>query len=150
VVAGGVLIDIDFVLLPFSFFNEIHRVVTHNIFFLLALALLLGMWVESSERRRVFFSVLLGGALHLFFDSILDSNPTNGIGVALFWPVSDGMFSPFNLVVDQVEAGWSDLAGSLYAVLIDMLYELPFAIAALFLAVYRIRCALQRILWRYL
>lgn len=148
--AGGVLIDVDFVLLPFSFFNEIHRVVTHNIFFLFALALLLGMWAEQPERRRVFFSVLLGGALHLFFDSILDSNPTNGIGVALFWPVSDGMFSPFNLVVDQVEVGWSDLAGSLYAVLKDMLYELPFAIAALFLAVYRIRCALRRILWRYL
>ncbi|WP_197282028.1 metal-dependent hydrolase [Dethiosulfatarculus sandiegensis] len=105
---GGVLPDIDFIFFPFPFFNQIHRVATHNVFFITLVAGIGALWVKENK-AKIFFSLLIGGALHLFIDSIKDDNPTNGLGVAIFWPVSDMMFCPFNLATpDPTNQGWSN------------------------------------------
>lgn len=122
---GGILPDADFILLPFPFFNAFHRVISHNVFFV-TLGAAVGSQLVSGQRRRFFFSVLLCGLLHILIDSIMDTNPTNGIGVAFFWPLSDCVWSPFNLFTpDPDAAGWSDLSGSLMRNLPYMLMELP-------------------------
>lgn len=97
IIIGGWLPDLDFLLLPFSGFNQWHRTLTHNLLFL-GLAACLSLVSRHTRYSRVFLSLLLGGVLHLFFDSCLDTNPSNGIGVALFWPFSAQYFSPFNLL----------------------------------------------------
>ena len=89
VMVGGLLPDIDFLLLPFPWFNQIHRVATHNLWFVL-IGACVGAGISQGRRRGpVFGGMLLGGLLHLLVDATMDSNPTNGIGVALFWPLSD-------------------------------------------------------------
>lgn len=130
VVAGGVLLDLDFLLLPFPFFNAIHRVATHNLFFVVGLAVI-GFFVARFRPWIAALSVAVGGMLHLFLDSILDDNPSNGIGVALFWPVSNRVVSPFNLIVpDPNAAGWTNVAAALRGLGRDLLLELPFIILA--------------------
>lgn len=48
--------------------------------------------------------------MHLFIDSILDNNPSNGIGVAILWPLSNAMFSPFNMLTPEfTKTGWTDI-----------------------------------------
>lgn len=133
VIAGGLLLDIDFLLLPFPFFNQIHRVATHNVFFVLLLALIGGLAAKSS-RQKVALSILAGGLLHLLIDSMMDDNPTNGIGVALFWPVSARWYSPFNLTPPLPgAAGWDDLAGRIRGVWRSLIWELPFYLAVAYL-----------------
>jgi membrane-bound metal-dependent hydrolase YbcI (DUF457 family) len=132
-IAGGLLLDIDFIFLPFSFFNAIHRVVTHNVFFVFLLALAAGL-LARTNRFEVVLSVLAGGALHLAFDAVMDNNATNGIGIALFWPVSNQFFSPFNLTPpDPSAGGWDDLAGRIRTTLPDLALEIPFYCAFVYL-----------------
>jgi membrane-bound metal-dependent hydrolase YbcI (DUF457 family) len=129
-VAGGVLVDIDFLLLPFPFFNAVHRVATHNLLFVAVLAVI-GFFVARVRPWVVALSVALGGLLHLFLDSILDDNPSNGIGVALFWPFSQRVVSPFNLIPPEPNAvGWTDLGHVLQGLGRDLLLELPFIVLA--------------------
>ena len=94
---GGPLPDVEFVFLFMPWFNQYHRLLTHNLLFVCLVALLGAiLW----RRRSIITgaSLLLCGALHLFVDSIMDTNPGNGIGVAWFWPFSDAVLSPFNLM----------------------------------------------------
>jgi len=108
VVVGGVLPDVDFALLLAPGFNELHRVVTHNLLFV-GIAVLLGAALAPSPRRgAVAGGLLLGGLLHLLVDSMLDDNATNGIGVALWWPLDGSCYSPVNLLDPQTaDAGWN-------------------------------------------
>lgn len=109
VMIGGLLPDVDFILLPFPWFNQIHRVATHNIWFVLIVATVGVLFAKSGRHWPVFLGLLAGGAVHLLVDASMDNNPTNGIGVALFWPVAEGFYSPFNLVPISTDgANWSD------------------------------------------
>ena len=92
---GGLLPDIDICLVFWPHFNQIHRVVTHNLLFIFVTAGLAGI---GMGRPKVFMGMLLGELLHVLLDACFDTNPSNGIGVALLWPFSDQPFSPFNLL----------------------------------------------------
>lgn len=107
-VIGGVLPDIDFILLPFPFFNDWHRTVTHNLCFVILVAFIFSI-IWGRGHKGYFWGFFLGGLVHLFVDSILDGNPTNGIGVAILWPFSDIMFSPFNLSGSEVAIFWGNI-----------------------------------------
>jgi membrane-bound metal-dependent hydrolase YbcI (DUF457 family) len=130
---GGALPDIDFVFILFEWFNQVHRVITHNIFFII-LASFIGMLFASCERRQtVGFSMFIGGALHLFIDSCMDNNPGNGVGIALLWPLSADFFSPFNLLPFTANShGWSDPLKMLKTLVPNMMYEIPFYFMAAF------------------
>ncbi len=137
-VIGGIAPDVDFILLPFSFFNEIHRVVTHNVFFVFAAALAVAA-IARRGRAAVFFAAILGGLLHLATDSVLDDNPTNGIGIALFWPLGDEMYSPFNLAAtNEAAPAWDGLASAMRITWPALAIEAPFyALAAALFVVRR-------------
>lgn len=132
VLIGGVILDVDFVFLPFPWFNDIHRVVTHNLFFILLGSLAAGA-LAAAERRAAAVGFLLGGLLHLLVDSCLDANPSNGIGVAILWPLTGEVFSPFNLVEPIAGASWSQPAALAAASLRGLLWEVPFIAAAVIL-----------------
>lgn len=131
--AGGLAPDADFVLIAFPFFNDVHRVLTHNVFFVAAVALLAAAIVKDRKGAHA-LAALMCGLLHLFIDSVMDDNPTNGLGVALFWPLSGDMFQPFNvLAVDWDSQGWRDRAAAVRKMAVPLLMELPFALAAAYL-----------------
>lgn len=95
-VLGGVLPDATYFFAGFDFFMSAHRVVTHNLgFAFLAAGLAAG--IARRERGWAALAALSGVVLHCLADSVMDTNAANGIGVALFWPFSGWMFSPFNL-----------------------------------------------------
>lgn len=131
VIIGGLLPDIDFTFVLFDFFNQVHRVITHNILFIL-LAVVCGVLLASRGRKvPVGLGLLLGGALHLFIDSCMDNNPTNGVGIALFWPLTDDFFSPFNLLSFTAGShGWNDPLRMLRTLIPNMLFEVPFYLIA--------------------
>ncbi len=133
VIIGGVLPDIDFIYILFDFFNQIHRVITHNVFFII-IASVCGILIASSGRKQsVGLGLLLGGALHLFIDSCMDNNPTNGVGIALFWPLTSDFFSPFNLLPFTADShGWNEPLQMLKTLVPNMIYEVPFYIIAAF------------------
>lgn len=130
-VVGGLAPDIDFVLLPFAAFNTLHRSLTHNLFFVVAAALLLALFGKSGS-SKIFFSALLGGLGHLLIDSVFDSNPGNGVGVAIFWPLSHAFFSPFNLT-PLVCPGWSTPLAAVRCNAPLVFWEVPFYLSAFLL-----------------
>ncbi|MFP4025853.1 MAG: metal-dependent hydrolase [Thiohalospira sp.] len=137
VIVGGFLPDFDFILLPFNFFNELHRKVSHNIFFILLFSGFIAYFQKCGKNKwSVFFSLILGGFLHLFIDSIMDTNPSNGIGVAAFWPVWEGYVSPFNIATKTSETiNWNQpfkmiQYGSRY-----LIYEIPLLFLAILIII---------------
>ena len=86
IIIGGVLPDIDFLFILFDWFNQYHRVITHNLFFIILAAFTGAVLVSGNQRKIVAVSILLGGISHLLIDSCMDANPTNGTGIALLWP----------------------------------------------------------------
>jgi membrane-bound metal-dependent hydrolase YbcI (DUF457 family) len=140
VVAGGLLLDVDFLLSPWSFFDAIHRVWTHNILFLALVAAAAAM-LSGRERWRVGASVVLGGVLHLFFDAIIDTNPGNGIGVSVFFPFTSRHFSPFLLPLPEMTTtttgGWLHPVAQLKAMSSIILWEVPFYLLALLLYLFQ-------------
>ncbi len=134
ILLGGVLPDIDFLLLPFSFFNQIHRLATHNLLFIVLLAVGIGWWTAKGNRLNFVFSLFLGGLLHLLVDSCLDSNPSNGIGVPLLWPFYDQYFSPFNLFQPlETTVGWGRPFEMIKRSLQVMVWEFPFYVLTIIL-----------------
>lgn len=136
---GAALPDIDFVLVWSPHFNEWHRVVTHNLAFVAVVALLgcipLARWFGAA-RREVAAALALGGLSHLAIDAVMDANASNGIGVALLWPFSARMFSPFNLVTPSTDArGWDDPLAALAAAAQGLGVELLFVAIAVVLFV---------------
>jgi Predicted membrane-bound metal-dependent hydrolase (DUF457). len=132
-VAGGLLPDVDFALVLMPGFNDLHRNATHS----LAFAALLGLLAAVVSRRARWMAgaaVLFGALLHIQIDAVLDSNPSNGIGVALFWPFSAWMYSPFNLLSAGCP-GWDRPLVALACTGPMLLWELPFWLLAGFLFV---------------
>ncbi len=130
-VTGALLPDIDYVFYSFPWFSGIHRVLTHNLFFILAVSLPALLFASPGKRIRVFSSLLLGGMLHLLTDACFDSNPQNGIGVAILWPLSDAFFSPFNLLGPRITAAWwPDGLPRRMKVFLLLAWDLPFIAAA--------------------
>jgi len=127
---GGMAPDVDFLLLPLPGFDALHRVVTHNLLFVSGVALVCALWVPR-DRARAFLCALIAGLMHLGIDAVLDSNPANGIGVALWWPFAETLFSPFNLLEPVPGAGWSDPLDMLRRVAGQLGWEIPFWAAAL-------------------
>lgn len=128
-VVGAVLPDIDFALVWAPQFNAWHRVVTHNLAFVAVTSLAIGLlW---ARRRHAspwpwVSALALGGLSHLLVDACLDANASNGIGVAIAWPLSAAMWSPFNLLQPTTGGpGWGDPATALLGALRGLAWELP-------------------------
>lgn len=141
-VLGGIVPDIDFVAFWAPNFNEFHRIVTHNLVFITLFA---ALGAVVAHRRGiahvgVFVGLWIGGLLHLVVDSVMDGNPSNGVGVAYLWPFLDTTFSPFNLIpiVDDPPS-WRELDRMIPAVLRGVMFELPFYVAAVLIAAKRRR-----------
>jgi len=130
-ICGAILPDIDFLFLPFSFFNNIHRVVTHNLLFIVAGSLFIGAFFTGHRRFYIIGSLLIGGLLHLFIDACMDMNLTNGIGVPFFWPFDATFYSPVNFITPvETSTGWNDPLAMIKLSFPGMVYEIPFAILA--------------------
>jgi membrane-bound metal-dependent hydrolase YbcI (DUF457 family) len=129
-VLGGVLPDIDYALVWAEQFNAWHRVITHNLAFVVGVAAI-GAMVTRRRRLAVAAALAVGGLLHMLVDAVLDTNPTNGVGVAILWPLSDAMWSPFNLIAPEPNpAGWADPIAAARGVLRQTAWEVPVWIAA--------------------
>ncbi len=138
---GSLVPDIDFLLLPFGAFNTLHRALTHNVFFLLIVAILV-FTIPKKKDIWIPALILAGGLVHLFIDSVLDANSSNGIGVALFWPVSGQYYSPFNLMKNlQSEYTWEEPVKFLLSLGKSYIIELPFLMVALFMLPKRLKHA---------
>jgi membrane-bound metal-dependent hydrolase YbcI (DUF457 family) len=123
VIIGGLLPDIDFFFIFFKWFNQVHRIITHNLLFIIFVALIGSLFVRK-DRVTVALSLLLGGFLHLLIDSCMDNNPSNGIGIALLWPFYGELFSPFNVFHDaRINFGWDEPVRMFKAILPLMIYE---------------------------
>ena len=149
VIVGGLAPDIDFLLVGLPSFNALHRSLTHNLFFVAAVAALCVLLVNSGRGPRrgvasaappnaalgvalsgvVFAGAVTGGLCHLFVDAILDSNASNGVGVAALWPLSGRYFSPFNLAAERCP-GWEEPLSAVLCNLPLVLWEVPFYLFA--------------------
>ena len=132
IVLGALAPDLDFLLIGLDSFNRLHRTLTHNLFFVLLVALLCALFVRfrgGSGTSVAFTGAALGGLSHLFTDAVLDSNPSNGVGVAALWPLSERFFSPFNLAPQRCP-GWEEPLAATLCNLPLILYEVPFYLLA--------------------
>jgi membrane-bound metal-dependent hydrolase YbcI (DUF457 family) len=128
-VAASLLPDVDFLLVAFPFFNDLHRRLTHNVFFALLAGLLVWIVTRPNSRRAV-LSVVIGCVLHIVCDSFVDTNASNGLGVALLWPVSDVRLGPLFSCPASMNVSWHHPWQALRAVPVLMLLELPFVLLA--------------------
>ncbi len=140
---GAAFPDVDFVLVWSPHFNAWHRVVTHNLVFVIASALVLTWPLAhrfAAPRIGVAAMLVLGGLSHLLVDACLDANASNGIGVALWWPFDATMVSPVNLVEPGGDPrGWGDPRSALRAAAGGLAWELPWIAVALLLLLRRRR-----------
>jgi membrane-bound metal-dependent hydrolase YbcI (DUF457 family) len=133
-IIGGILPDMDFLFILFDWFNKVHRVISHNLLFILLVALTGFIIAKSGNKKIVALGLFTGGLLHLAIDSCLDNNPTNGIGTAFFWPFSDILFSPFNLLkANESGIGWDQPLKMVRLMIPLILYEVPLYFLAAFL-----------------
>ncbi|MEM8610744.1 MAG: metal-dependent hydrolase [Cyanobacteria bacterium P01_H01_bin.105] len=129
-VIGGLLPDVDICLILWPQFNQIHRLVTHNLLFIATLALLASLVVR--QRRAVVCGLLWGGLLHLLVDACFDTNPSNGIGIALLWPFSTQYFSPINLLVPpQNPVTWHQPLAMFRQTMTGLWWEIPPCLVAI-------------------
>ncbi len=134
IMIGGIVPDFDFLFFFFEWFNQVHRVISHNIFFIILVSFAASFVAKAGAKKAVGFSLFLGASLHLFIDSCMDINPTNGTGIALLWPLVDTSFSPFNLFHDSMNGpGWTEPLKMLRLMIPGLLYELPFYVLAFIL-----------------
>ena len=137
IVVGGLAPDLDFLLIGLPSFNALHRSLTHNLFFVLGVAALYVLLISKRDVKalseaqlsRVFCGAVTGGLSHLFLDAILDSNTSNGVGVAALWPLSPQFFSPFNLAPQRCP-GWEEPFAATLCNLPLVLWEVPCYILA--------------------
>ncbi|MFQ6092388.1 MAG: metal-dependent hydrolase [bacterium] len=127
IILGGLLPDIDYVFILAPWFNQIHRLVTHNLLFVSLVALVSFSVTAKDCKKMIFLSLLLGGVLHLFVDACMDANPSNGIGVALLWPIDRNyFFSPFNLLEPNKNGvDWTEPIEYLKFSILAALWEIP-------------------------
>jgi len=123
--------DIDFIFIFFSWFNSFHRGFTHSIFFIFISISFL--YLKKYDKRFI-LSFLLGMVLHVFIDSSMDSNVSNGIGVAIFYPFSKECYSFFNLLnVTNIELNWETPLKYIYHTFSLIIWELPFIFTSIFI-----------------
>lgn len=125
---GSLLPDIDFAAFIFGELNGAHRGATHSI----AFAALAGILVAAFIRRDRWawgIAAFTGVLLHILVDSMLDTNPSNGTGVALFWPVYQKAVSPLNLAFTEC-GSWINPMGALTCSWSVIIFELPFLLLA--------------------
>jgi membrane-bound metal-dependent hydrolase YbcI (DUF457 family) len=117
---GSVLPDIDFLASPFGGADHWHRAGTHSIFFAVAC----GVVARFAFRLPVSWAagLTLGVVLHIAFDSILDTNPANGIGVPFLWPFIRETWAPFSLLEASC-SGWTSPGDLLYCTAAQMWFE---------------------------
>lgn len=128
----GTIPDIDFVFIGFDWFNEYHRVITHNIFFVAITGLLLQRIYRFNKKELIF--LFLVGMGHLIIDSIMDSNPTNGIGVSYLFPFDKNTYSPFNLLsIPDSNTSWNQPIEMLKRSFKLIFWEIPFVLLAIIL-----------------
>lgn len=89
----------DFDIIPGIFgekIAEFHRIHTHSIFamvFFSLILLIILFTVKIKNKTRMFFFFVAIYSLHLLLDLfILNTNPTNEIGLPLLYPISDMKF----------------------------------------------------------
>ena len=147
--AGSVIMDADIILLPFGIYNGLHRVITHNLFFLvLTTGLVFLIWRKSLNRNQIIFGLITGMVSHMLLDCVLDDNPTNGLGIAIFWPFSDFMFCPYNFDHLFPENWGASLFKTARFVLIrSLVFEIPVIIGAVMLLILR-KVSIQKIFHR--
>ncbi|WP_071515986.1 metal-dependent hydrolase [Geitlerinema sp. PCC 9228] len=127
ILVGGLLPDIDFLLLPATHFNQIHRQLTHNLLFVFLTSIGIGGWGNATHQWMRVSSLFVGGMLHLLVDACLDTNPTNGIGVAIAYPFDDGFFSPINLAGSfPSDTTWQQPVEMLKTIWPLLAFEVPF------------------------
>ena len=135
-IVGGLLPDIDFLFIFFKWFNQAHRVISHNLLFIFIVALSGSFLSSYKSRKIVALSLFLGGFLHLMIDSCMDNNSSNGIGIAIFWPFHDKFFSPFNIYhAASADFGWNEPIRMFKALAPLMIYEIAFYILAIFILI---------------
>ena len=135
-ILAGVAPDVDYLFVWAPQFNALHRVVTHNLLFVLIVAgLCAALWPRAQSRRAMIFAAaVLGGLAHLLVDACMDTNPTNGLGVAWLWPLSEAFFSPFNLMrLEPNPAGWGDPLVAARGVIRGLVFEVPLWLGAAWL-----------------
>ena len=131
VIIGGLLPDVDFFLLLFPWFNQIHRVITHNLFFILLISLSGIILTRKDIKIAVFISLFAGGILHLLVDSCMDSNPSNGMGITWFWPLSYKHYLFFNLISpSSAKTNWNEPLLMLKSSVHYLILEVPFCLIA--------------------
>jgi membrane-bound metal-dependent hydrolase YbcI (DUF457 family) len=139
-IIGATLPDIDYLFIMFDWFNRIHRVITHNLLFLVSASLIGSALAGKGDKKIVAIGLFAGGLLHLAIDSCLDNNPTNGIGIAFFWPFVKSFYSPFNLLkVNDAGIGWDQPLKMIRLEVPLLLYEVPLYFLAAFLLFRRMR-----------
>lgn len=139
--AGSLVPDIDFILLPFPFFNSIHRYITHSLFFIVLSGVVLFLVIRNADYRW-FLLYIAGGILHLFVDSVLDANPSNGVGVPFLWPFSNTFYSPFNLLKNfNTPYTWEQPGRFLLSLWKTYVIEIPLIIFALLIYLRRYKHA---------
>lgn len=125
-IIGGLLPDMDFLFIMFDWFNRAHRVISHNVLFIVIVAIGGYVIAGSGNKKTVAFSLFAGGLLHLAIDACMDNNPTNGIGIAFFWPFIDSLYSPFNmLTANKAGIGWDQPMKMVRMMMPLILYEVP-------------------------
>ena len=134
IIIGGVLPDIDFIFLFFDWFNQVHRLTSHNLLFIILASLIAAAFASGGRRVTIGLSLFMGAFMHLMFDSVMDNNPSNGLGIALLWPFSAKFFSPFNLLeLSASPSGWKEPLNMIKTLVPGLLYEVPLYVMAAFL-----------------
>lgn len=131
--AGSVLPDIDFAAGLFGSMNDFHRGATHSIAFALFTGALAALCARL-DRWNWAAAAFLGVFMHALVDSVLDTNSSNGIGVALFWPIYREAVSPFNLAPMEC-GGWQNPGAAVACSWIIIAFELPFLLLAGFMLI---------------
>jgi hypothetical protein len=141
--AGGVAPDLDFVLIFFPWFGKIHRVITHNLFFVLGAGLAGAALAPRGRRSAVGLGLGLGALVHLLVDGDMFPNAEPGDGVALFYPLDERMVSRFRFTGPRGDPqGWKEPGKALLQQARELDRELPFLAAAVLAGLFSswVRC----------
>ncbi len=134
IVMGGVLPDIDFIFLFFDWFNQVHRLISHNLLFIILASFIAAALGATGRKGTIGLSLFMGAFMHLMIDSVMDNNPSNGLGIALMWPFSETFFSPFNLLeLSANPSGWNEPLKMIKTLVPSLLFEIPLYVMATFL-----------------
>lgn len=124
---GGIAPDFDFIFFFLDNFNELHRTFSHSLVSWGAVSLLIYGFTKTSQRTKA-LSFFVGACMHILIDASLDSNPSNGLGVMMLWPISHEhiyLFDPLGVEINR--GSWHDGVSFLKNNFVYiLLIELPF------------------------